>query len=239
MGSVLVDFLARSVDIRTLLIKGPSAEKALGYHRHSVDVDVLVEPERFVDLLDLLREHGFVGDVSLVEDSWAHAVEVVSAEWSVAVDVHRWFPGIEVAPERAFDLLWEHAVSVELAARSCTTLDRPGHALLIGLHAARSRHGSCKRDEVTAAMASLSAEEREAMRHLAKELAAEPVLGIVLEEFSAATTPGVRARWKAVADKQVARIWYHRIRGSRNLWQMGREIVRGLRRRRRRLQSQR
>ncbi|ACV06883.1 hypothetical protein Ksed_18810 [Kytococcus sedentarius DSM 20547] len=227
-----MDFLAGSADIRTLLVKGPAAEQALGYSRLSMDVDVLVEPGRFQDLLDLLCAHGFVGDLGAVKESWAHSVEVVSDEWSIAIDVHRWFPGIDVPADRAFEVLWSCAAPVELAGRPCTTVDRPAHAVLIGLHAARNRRGSRKHAEIADAWAALTSSERNEMHRLAADLGAEPVLGIVLEDFSAATSGRVRSRWEARAHKRVLRIWYYRVRDSDNLWRTGREVLRGLRRRR-------
>ena len=213
--SAVVEYIARDHGIRALHIKGPAAGLVLGLRRYSGDVDVLVEPDGVTILLEALEQQGFWGDLATLDQPWAHSVELFSAEWGMYVDLHLRYPGVGVSDQRLFELLWERQRSVEIAGWPCRTPDRAGHALLLGLHAARSTRDTEKWGEADAAREALSPEEWDDVALLARELRAEAALGTRWPEFSRHATEADHAEWQALASREPAAIWWHRMRNSR------------------------
>lgn len=210
--SALVEFLARREGIRALHLKGPAAARVLGIHRTSSDVDLLVEPGSAERFLELLEEQGFVGEKALRDSPWSHSLDLVSDEWGMHVDAHFRYPGTAVDDRVLFERLWRDHITVELGGRPCRTPDRAAHALLIGLHAARSPYGSLKWSEADAARSALSPAEEEELVRLAAELQARPALGTRWVDFACYASDSDRETWAAIGSKDSAAVWWHRIK---------------------------
>ncbi len=137
-----VQAVADSLGIRVLFIKGLTLQK-LGLRRPRVssDADVLVEPARFDELCQALAAAGWrqrgAGTV------WAsiphHSRTYLTDHWPCDLDVHSGFPGFLADPEVTFDALWESRIDLEFAGRRCAVPNRAGAAMVLALHAIRSR----------------------------------------------------------------------------------------------------
>lgn len=198
--SALVQWVADQAGIRILHVKGPAAEELLGFARTWSDVDVWVDPRRYKDLLKSLEGVGF--SVPPVSPSvvWGHSVDLQPGRLGGArVDLHHRIPGMDRPAQGCFDRVWAERTHLNLAGRVCTTPNRVAHALLLGLHGARSPQGSPKWTEADTAWAALGEGELNKLIQLARAVGAEPTLGTRWAPFASHTSQGDRAYWAAVA----------------------------------------
>lgn len=138
-GHAAVQHLADEIGVDLLHIKGVAADASLrpGGDTGS-DVDVLVRPDHVARLDAALRRNGWRLYSSFELGSpFGHAQTYVHDVWGY-IDIHRFFPGIRVAPERAFDRLWSGRGTVDIAGVECPVPTVPAQALLLILNAARS-----------------------------------------------------------------------------------------------------
>jgi hypothetical protein len=169
LGYALVARLAADRAVPILGLKGPTLEKlGLRPPRQSLDVDVLVDPARFDDLLSALVETGWSrppagGPGGHVIPT--HSVPLSHPSWPLEIDVHHYFPGFLAAADTVFDALWRGRTEVELAGQSVPVPSRPGAAAVALLHLLRG--GERRADELDLLLAhldtSLTAVEREAL----------------------------------------------------------------------------
>lgn len=136
-----LDHLGRQNDIRTLTIKGATlAHFGLRSPRTSLDVDVLVDPTRFSDYVELVKDAGWVEfpQTFQAEHFPSHSVTLRRGGWPVAIDIHRHYPGFLSSPVSAFETLWARRSIVTFAGLGCRTPDRPSSAIILALHSLRS-----------------------------------------------------------------------------------------------------
>jgi hypothetical protein len=132
--------VAEESGIRVLFIKGPIlAMQGLRPERPSVDVDVLVDPSRFEDAQQILREHGWRIDVP---STGAHVMTFHSKTyrhdtWPCEIDVHDRFPGFFAEPQVVFEALWARRTTATIAGREVPCPDLLGNAAIAALHALR------------------------------------------------------------------------------------------------------
>jgi hypothetical protein len=103
---------------RGLLIKGAAAETYQIRAPHlSVDVDIIVHPDEFADVLAALARWGWrEREVSgLAQGLSTHSVSLVHGAWPCDVDVHRSFPGFLAEPSDVFEVLWRDRKTILLA----------------------------------------------------------------------------------------------------------------------------
>lgn len=226
----LAQWLADEAGIRVLHIKGPAAEYVLGFARTWSDVDVLVDPAEYRRFLGVMRGAGFAKLPGALGSAWGHSQDLLpSAVWGARVDAHWKFPGIGLGPQQAFEVLWRDSQEVVLGGRPCRTPSVVPHALLLGLHAARSRSGSSKWDEADTAWEALSQEQRADLVNLADSLDARRMLGLRWGVFEDAVRPGDAEYWRAVAAGNRRGIWRTRaLRAVRSPAEMGRLLRSGL-----------
>lgn len=215
LTSAAAQWVADAAGIRVLHVKGPAAARVLGLRRESSDVDVLVHPVDWLPYLRALEWAGFITQGEAVPTS-GHSVDVISPEWSASVDVHHKFPGIERDAGEAFDILWRDRIAIDMAGVPCSTLDRVPHALIIGLHAARSPEASVKWLEADTAWSGLDDVERSQLVDLVHQLGAAPALGVRFEEFAHYSTEEVRRLWAAFARRDAEAVWWLRLRHPRS-----------------------
>jgi hypothetical protein len=168
-GHAAVQYLADEIGVDLLHIKGAAVDPELRPAASSgSDVDVIVRPEHVSRFHRALLDHGWrLYSTFELGSPFGHAQTYLHDSWGY-VDLHRSFPGIRLAPSRAFDHLWVDRGSVGIAGIGCPVPNLPAQALLLILNAARST-GPRSRD-LMLAWEDASAERREQIEALVHEL---------------------------------------------------------------------
>lgn len=169
-----MQLLADSCRADILHVKGAAIHPALARGRStSFDVDILVRPEHVSRLLDEMRRRGWERVTGFEEGSaFGHAMNL--SHGLGIVDLHRKWPGFGVNPEAAFDALWEHRASQEIATISCTTPSLEAQRLILLLHYGRS--GGQRADDLKRAWTEADAATRESLVALAHHFEAHLAL---------------------------------------------------------------
>jgi hypothetical protein len=132
--------LAKTIDARILAVKGvASVAYSLRPPRHSSDVDVLVEPDRFDDLVETLSARGWSPRPSDPDTSTfpRHSVSLFHADWSMDVDVHFRYPGIELHPAETFERLWSQRTTLWCGSQPVQIPGLADAIIVNALHALR------------------------------------------------------------------------------------------------------
>lgn len=201
-----IQHTAEMLGIDILHIKGPAAHPSLRDSSASgTDADVMVRPGRADELVRGLQSQGWDLRASFTSGSiFEHAATLWHEHFGYA-DIHRAFPGIRLAPDAAFEVLWRDRGEVSLGGVTCAVPSRSAQALLLVLHAARAPalEGELQPDTVRAWTRADMA-DRETVAALRDELRAQVA-------FAAATG----TLDDHVADPEYA-LWRHvRLGGSR------------------------
>jgi hypothetical protein len=225
-GHAAIQYLADAIGVDLLHIKGVAVDPSLRPNGYTgSDVDVLVRPGHVRALDAAMRQHGWRLYSTFEWGSpFGHAQTYLHDAWGY-IDIHRFFPGIRLAPQRAFERLWRDRHEVEIAGVPCNVPSIAGQAVLLLLNAARSTMRS--KPEVRAVWSEASPEQRLEMEALVAELDA-PVA------FAAAT--GGLERYRGERDYQLWRIvsqggsrtaeWRARVRAAPNLASAVRVVLR-------------
>lgn len=233
LAQALVDFGAEARGVRALAIKGPQlARHGLRAERASSDADVLVEPGGATAMEDFLAAAGWRRRYERPDQPHIlgpHSVTLLHPRWPCDIDLHTRYPGIFADDTRAFDLLWDHRESFELAGRTVQGLDLPAAALIVGLHGARHPSSPRHRAELESvaarlravpgaadAMHALGAQLRalEPLQPLTTLLGAEPLDPAPVDQLSAAE----RRQWqilRATHDSGSLGAWLVELTGAR------------------------
>jgi hypothetical protein len=206
----LVARVAEESGIRVLFIKGPIlAMQGLRPDRPSVDVDVLVDPSRFEDAQQVLREHGWRIDVP---STGAHVMTFHSKAyrhdtWPCEIDVHDRFPGFFADPQVVFEALWARRTTATIAGREIPCPDLLGNAAIAALHGLRDpSYERSKRDLAFMTENLRDRLGRDELRALA-ELAAETGAADTLRPFlDALGAPAAGVGSTPIEDLQAWRI---------------------------------
>ncbi|MFN2347667.1 MAG: nucleotidyltransferase family protein, partial [Dermatophilaceae bacterium] len=170
--------IAEDHAVDLLHIKGPALDASLRRvsapggvtsMRQSVDADVLVRPSHVTRLSQALLDHGWRRYFDFADGSaFGHA-----ATWGNDrvgfLDVHRYFPGIELVAEGAFQLLWEQRSTHSIAGIVCDVPSVTAQRLIMIIHAARGR-GLRSATDIDAAWRDTAEADREDIEELASEL---------------------------------------------------------------------
>jgi hypothetical protein len=138
-GRAAVQTLADRAGIRLLHIKGESVAPGLRPHGGiGSDVDVLIDPARLEALNAELEAHGWALYSTFEWGSpFGHAQTYQHPMWGF-LDVHRFFPGIGLAPSAAFEELWSERSAMTFAGVDCPVPDLDAQAVILLLNAARA-----------------------------------------------------------------------------------------------------
>lgn len=138
-GHAAVQVLADEIAVDVLHIKGAAVDPSLRpVERTGTDVDVMVRPEHVARLDRVLRQRGWTLYSTFDYGSpFGHAQTYQHRSWGY-LDIHRFFPGIRVAPEVAFDRLWRDRSISEIAGIGCPVPSVPAQMMLLMLNSARS-----------------------------------------------------------------------------------------------------
>ncbi|WP_102194343.1 nucleotidyltransferase family protein [Microbacterium aurantiacum] len=133
-----VEVIARRARIRLLHIKGGTLDGALRPGKRSgTDVDVLVDPRRVPELHARMTENGWRVYSSFLDGSpFGHAQTYHHREWGY-LDLHRRFPGVGIADQDAFEVLWQGRGCHFAAGVECSVSSVDAQAVLFVLNAAR------------------------------------------------------------------------------------------------------
>ncbi|TCJ30227.1 nucleotidyltransferase family protein [Nocardioides jejuensis] len=183
---VLVDRVAADAGVRVLLVKGVAASHhGLREPRRSSDVDVLVEPGAFAELVSSLVGLGWARvdeGVPTVAPSW-ETTTLRHEVWPIELDLHGSFPGILAPAGTAFDALWAERSSIPLAGQAVAATGWAGTALILGLHALRGRTEALAPElaQLLVRVQGADAERRGALVALAEALGADSTAAEVVE----------------------------------------------------------
>ncbi|MEI5583937.1 MULTISPECIES: hypothetical protein [unclassified Agromyces] len=140
LGRAAVQVLAERSRVDLLHIKGDAVEAAVRPPSSpGSDVDVLVRPEHARPFDRALRQSGWsVYSTFFSGSPFGHAQTYHHDIWGF-LDVHRFFPGIGLAPSPAFRRLWDGRRSMDFAGVRCFVPSLPAQAVIVILNAARAR----------------------------------------------------------------------------------------------------
>ena len=138
-GHAAVQHLADEIGVDLLHIKGAAVDPSLrpgGYA--GSDVDVLVRPTHVAMLDRAMRQRGWrLYSTFEYGSPFGHAQTYLHDAWGY-IDIHRFFPGIRLEPDRAFDVFWTDRHEIEIAGIGCQVPSVPAQGVLLVLNAARS-----------------------------------------------------------------------------------------------------
>jgi len=134
-----VQLIADRVGARLLHIKGSMTDPALlGPRFEGTDVDVLVDPAGIPPLHRALLAQGWqVYSRFRNNSSFEHAQTYFHEDWG-HLDVHRRFPGIGLADDCAFEVLWADRAETRTAGLPCAVPAFTAQAVLLTLNSARA-----------------------------------------------------------------------------------------------------
>jgi hypothetical protein len=138
--AALVQEVAARTTARTLLVKGRVADHfGLRPPRTSADVDVLVEPSRYPQVVAEFAALGWVARPEMEASTVlsAHSASLVHPEWPCDIDVHSFFPGLLAGAETAFDALWNERSIVDGGGIDCSATGITGSVIVAALHSLR------------------------------------------------------------------------------------------------------
>lgn len=139
----LIQNVARENGIDVVFIKGPTlAAQALRERDHSGDVDCWVHPREALRLANALRPWGWSPALSAFTGTLVlHSLTLRGNDWSCAVDVHSWFPGLALEATDAYRRVRSRTEERCFASVRVRTPDRVAHAVLSALHDVRPLQG--------------------------------------------------------------------------------------------------
>lgn len=196
LAHAAVQVLADREGVALLHVKGPAGDPDLRAHRSpGTDVDVLVRPAEVDRFVGALKAHGWHQQTGFTTGSaFNHAANFFHDHWGL-LDVHRVWPGFEVAPGDAFDHLWRQHGAASLAGMPCAVPARAAQSLMLLLHAARSP-GASAHPDVRPNWHDASPQHRAAVRALAGELHAEVGLAAALGTLDEVDGAPSAALWR-------------------------------------------
>lgn len=231
----VVQVIADEVGADILHIKGPAAEpealglvsrnsasgtgptSGLGERRSSVDADVLVRPHHVGRLLAAMRAHGWMVLYDFRGGSPFEHASTLGRSGVANVDVHRYFPGIELDAEKAFDRLWDDRRTTTLAGCAVQVPSLAAQRLILILHAARNARGVLSPD-IRGAWTNASADSRTEVTALAEDLRARVALAAGTGTLALVRAERSHDLWEALStgEGSQVRLWRARVRAASN-----------------------
>lgn len=213
MGHAALAFLADVCGADVLHIKGVAVHHSFRRTSGGTDADVIVRPSHVERYFRILRQEGWRQLTSFETDSdFGSAATFRHDLWGFA-DVHRFFPGVTIPIEDAFDRMWRDRVVQDIAGYPCAVPDVVAQSVVLVLNAARSGRPGGSPD-VEAAWLEASPERRQAMVELVADLGAQVGFAAGTGELERFRGSRQYRLWKIEsaggagrATKWLARIW--------------------------------
>ncbi|MGA1828400.1 nucleotidyltransferase family protein [Microbacterium sp.] len=204
---------ARVSSIRLLVLKGRALSHQGLRERHaSSDVDVLIEPSRFEDFLEIVKAAGWKEflDTFPNELFTLHSVTLRQDGWPNSIDVHSHWPGFLKPPAEVFDVLWSRRQELAFAHHPSAVPDRMSNVLVLALHSLRGQAAQPRHDrELEGLLAlTLTEQDRDDLRALAQSTGSVAPLREVLPALGVpvSVTP-------ADLDSPEYREWHRKVAG--------------------------
>jgi len=171
LGHAAVQSVVDAAGARALHVKGYALDDSLRWEgRVGSDVDVLVHPADVPAVLAGLAGAGWHQQTDFETGSaFEHATTWVHDDFGY-VDVHRFYPGLGDDPARAFDAVWAERAVVELGGVPCPVPSVDAQALMVLLHAGRSRPSPRTRRDIAHVWESAEPARQESVRRLVDRL---------------------------------------------------------------------
>lgn len=216
-GHLALQQVADETGVDILHVKGPALDAELVWSgRSSSDADILVRPDHVARLIDAVHAAGWHQyDTFAASSAFSHAITFHHDWWGYA-DIHRLVPGFRVAPADAFDYLWAHRDTAPIAGRACPVPHRAAQALIMLLHAARSRDPGKGEQDLDQVWFGQRPDFRDEVRRAAAILDARMPLAVALDDdLDAYWDDPDLDLWMVLSDGgSRMREWLARIKGS-------------------------
>ncbi|HEU4331643.1 MAG TPA: 2-nitropropane dioxygenase [Lapillicoccus sp.] len=214
LAHAALQVLAAETRVDLLHIKGVAADASIGeVVGPGSDADVLVRPEQVTRFLAELQRRGWQRYTDFESGSpFGHAATFFHDCWGFG-DVHRHFPGIGIAADEAFELLWSGRTTASLAGVPGPVPSRAGQLLILVLNTARSGGASSRMELVRGLWDETPLEVRDEVTALASSLHAEVAFGAGLGELERYRGRREYLLWKVSSqggtrlEEWAARIW--------------------------------
>jgi hypothetical protein len=214
LAHAALQVLAAEAHVDLIHIKGvavdPSITAVVG---SGSDADVMVRPSHIPRFLAQLERHGWQHYSDFEGGSpFGHAATLFHDCWGFG-DVHRYFPGIGLSPNDAFELLWAARATRPLAGIPCAVPSPSAQMLILVVNAARSGGSSSRMALVRTAWEQTSPELREDVTALVVSLRAEVAFSAGLGELERYRGRREYLLWKVASqggtrlEEWVARVW--------------------------------
>lgn len=213
-GHAAIQYLADSIGVDLLHIKGAAVDSSLRPpEMHGTDVDVLVRPKHFTRLDRAMREQGWrLYTTFLTGSPFGHAQTYLHEAWGY-IDIHRFFPGIRLAPDPAFERLWLDRHTVEIAGVECAVPSVPAQSLLLILNVARA--GGANHRDLVVAWQEAPDHSRTAIRELVDVLDAHVGFAAAIGKLDAHWGEPDYRLWKVVTQGgSRSEEWWGRVRAA-------------------------
>lgn len=214
-GRAAVQVVADKIGLDVLHIKGDAADLSLRPEFSGTDVDVLVRPAHVAALDRALRARGWrVYSTFVYGSPFGHAQTYLHDAWGY-LDLHRWFPGIRVDPEVAFERMWIDSDEVDFAGVGCRVPSIAAQAVLLVLNSARAR-GSGR--DLVLSWTDASPERRAAVDALVEELDARVAFAASTGDLEHYRNQRDYRLWKVVSEGGTrSEEWWARVRSAPSL----------------------
>lgn len=227
LAHAVAQVIAEDNGVDLLHIKGAALDESLRHMteadgsmstRLSADADVLVRPAHIRLLSEALSQHGWRRHFDFEDGSaFAHAATWFHHRVGF-LDVHRYFPGIELDPAEAFDVLWRRRDRYDIAGILCEVPEITAQRLIMIVHAAR---GVRSRDvsDIEAAWGAVTEDDREAIEALAGELRARVALYAGTGRLDQLEDEHSYPLWRELSSpsQSLVSIWWVRVRAEPDL----------------------
>lgn len=173
LGHAAVQNVVDAAGARALHVKGYALDESLRWEgRAGSDVDLLVHPADVPAVLDGLGRAGWRPQTDFETGSaFEHAATWVHDDFGY-VDVHRFYPGLGDDAARSFDIVWAGRGEADLGGVPCPVPGIDAQALMILLHAGRSRPSARTRQDIVHVWESADPARQAAVRALVDRLGA-------------------------------------------------------------------
>ncbi|KYH43061.1 hypothetical protein [Branchiibius sp. NY16-3462-2] len=208
---------ATRASARILHLKGLALDEPLRRDTISNDVDVLIDPTQTAALAKQLRRCGWVIETDFASGSpFEHAATWHHPVWGY-LDVHRWWPGIEIDPTRAFELLWASRQQRPFAGLVGAVPALLDQRIILLLNAARAGDHA-RAEDLDSSWQDLTHTQQQEIRGRVAQFRAEPAFAVTqgdLEQFR--DRPSYRL-WRAMSEPTSRTAeWYARVYAARGL----------------------
>ncbi|WP_309127670.1 nucleotidyltransferase family protein [Microbacterium sp.] len=211
-----VQVIADRLGIRMLHIKGTTVDRSIRPKtRNGSDVDIIVDPAAVGILHEALLAHDWQVYSSFEDGSpFGHAQTYWNSDWGY-IDLHRRFPGIGLADDSAFELLWDQHSTVVAAGREIAVPSVTAQAALYVLNAARGSTND--RAEAHRFHRALAVDERLRLDLLIDRLDAVVAAAVVSGELQRHRRRAEYLLWKTVSEGGTrTQEWWGRVRAARS-----------------------